>query len=71
MKPNTPTKMTMISHITYWCSQSMSCAIFEAGDWKYQAIACAEPEAASASNAGERSGELEMSLLPLMFPFPE
>jgi hypothetical protein len=28
----------------------MSCAIREAGDWKYQAIACADPETAAAAS---------------------
>jgi hypothetical protein len=37
-------------HITTWCSQSMSFAICEAGDWKYQAIACAVPEVAAAAS---------------------
>src|SRR5688572_3017402 len=46
MKPNTPMKITMISHITSWCSQSISAASFDAGVWKYQAMACAAPDAA-------------------------
>src|SRR5882762_936547 len=47
MKPNTPTKMTMISHITYSCSWSMSRAIGEAASWKYHGTACAAPATAS------------------------
>src|SRR2546421_431507 len=35
MKPNTPTKMTMISHITYWCRWSISCAIDDAAGLRH------------------------------------
>src|SRR3954470_9605997 len=67
MKPNTPTKITMISHITYWCRWSMSRASCEPGDWKYHARACALVAAASAA----RPANAERSLDPLMFFFPD
>jgi hypothetical protein len=49
-----------------WCSQSMSCAIFDAGLWKYQAIACAAPEAAAEAMPAPSAATREMSLLPFM-----
>jgi hypothetical protein len=44
----------------------MSCAILEAGDWKYHAIAFALP-AASAAHAPPM---IAASLLPFMYRFP-
>src|SRR6185295_6070747 len=70
MKPNTPTKITRMIHITTWCSQSISAAIFDAGVWKYQAMACAEPDAESASNPVESAVSAEMSLLTFMSQSP-
>jgi hypothetical protein len=49
-------------HMITWCSVSMSCAIFEAGVWKYQAMACAAPEPAHAA----RPASTARTLLPLM-----
>ena len=44
MAPNTTAKMTMMSHITSWCSQSMSDASLDPGSRKYHSSACAEPQ---------------------------
>src|SRR5688572_10559227 len=70
MKPNTPTKITRMIHITTWCSQSISAAIFDAGVWKYQAIACADPDAATAMTPVKSAVSVEMSLLTFMFQSP-
>src|SRR5438874_10576069 len=66
MKPNTPTKMTMISHITYWCRWSISCAIDEAADGKYHARACA----LVAPNAAARPPSARRSFEPFILFFP-
>jgi hypothetical protein len=34
----------------------MSSAILDAGVWKYQAVACAAPQAAARESGGERRG---------------
>src|SRR6185436_8240292 len=70
MKPNTPTKITRMIHITTWCSQSISAAIFEAGVWKYQAMACAEPDTAAAITPVESAMSVEISLLTFMSQSP-
>ena len=62
MTPNTPTKITRMIHRRIWCRWSISCAIFDAGLWKYQAMACAALEAPSAA----RPAASVTSLLPLM-----
>ena len=67
MKPNTPMKITTMIHITTWCSQSMSCAIFDAGVWKYQAIACAAPETAAAAKPAKSAA----MIASLHVAFPE
>src|SRR2546421_2136996 len=67
MAPNTTTKLTMISHITYWWTMSMSRAIGVTGDWKYHSRASAEPEATSARTPAITG----KSLVPLMRLIPE
>src|SRR5436190_15331006 len=66
MKPNTPTKMTMISHITYWCRWSMSRASCEPGDWKYQARAWAFAAAPRLA----RPASMDRNFGPFIFFFP-
>ncbi len=61
MTPNTPTKITTMIHMITWCSQSMSAAIFDAGVWKYQAIACAAPETAAAAKPARSAAMIETS----------
>jgi hypothetical protein len=58
--------MTMISHITYRWSWSLSWASREAGDWKYQAMACAAPDTAAAATPASR----ETTFAPLIYPVP-
>ncbi|MND02713.1 hypothetical protein D3C83_221950 [compost metagenome] len=70
MKPNTPTKITRMIHISTWCSQSMSRAICEAGSWKYQAMAWAAPDAASAARPADSAASVETSFVPFMYRFP-
>src|SRR4026207_130346 len=70
MKPNTPTKITRMIHITTWCSQSLSAAIFDGGVGKYQAIGGAEPAAAAAITPVESAISVEMSLLAFMSQSP-
>src|SRR3954466_925557 len=67
MKPNTPMKMTMISHITYWCRLSMSRASCEPGDWKYHAMAWAF----AAAPRPARAAMMERSFDPFIFFFPD